>query len=280
MAPLPECEDPLIPDASARPFSACLDEFIDRWSYPRAMAATFGVSPGRSGPALMVVTSAGLVDGRGHREVAAAAIAGGAGAVQLRAPGLPGRDLLPLAADLASACRAAGTLFIVNDRVDVAVAAAADGVHLGQGDQPGHARAFLCPGMVLGVSVETPEQARRAARSGAAYLGVTVWRTATKPGATPVGLNGLRAVCAATCLPVIGIGGIDAGNAAQVLAAGARGVAVVSAVGAAGDMVAATRALAAAVERSCAAAAADRVAPARRAEQRCGGHSWRGWGRE
>jgi thiamine-phosphate pyrophosphorylase len=106
------------------------------------------------------------------------------------------------------------------------------------------------PAPLLGVSVETAEQARRAARCGAAYLGVTVWATATKSGATPVGLNGLRAVCAATSLPVIGIGGIDAGNAAQVLAAGARGVAVVSAVGAAGDMVAATRALAAALGRS------------------------------
>jgi len=213
------------------------------------VAATSGVRSGSFGPTLMVVTSAGLVDGRGHREVAAAAIAGGADAVQLRAPELPDRDLLPLAADLASACRAAGTLFIVNDRLEVAVAAAADGVHLGQGDQPGRARAFLLPGMVLGVSAGTPGQARQAARSGAAYLGVTVWPTATKPGATPAGLDGLRAVCAATCLPVIGIGGIDAGNAAQVLAAGARGVAVVSAVGAAGDMVAATRALAAAVGR-------------------------------
>jgi len=182
--------------------------------------------------------------------VAAAAIVGGADAVQLRAPELHDRDLLPLAAELASACRAAGTLFIVNDRLEVAIAAAADGVHLGQGDEPDRAGALLPPGMVLGVSVETPEQARRAARLGAAYLGVTVWPTATKPGARPLGLNGLRAVCAATSLPVIGIGGIDAGNAAQVLAAGARGVAVVSAVAAADDMVAATRALAAALERS------------------------------
>ena len=198
---------------------------------------------------LTVVTSAGLVDGRAHREVAAAAILGGADAVQLRAPELPDRDLLPLAAELALACRAAGTVCIVNDRLQVAVAAAADGVHLGQRDQPERAGALLPPGMVLGVSVDTPEQARRAARFGAAYLGVTVWRTATKPGARPVGLGGLRAVCAATRLPVVGIGGIGAGNAAQVLAAGARGVAVVSAVGAACDMVGATRALAAALER-------------------------------
>jgi len=202
------------------------------------------------GPGLMVVTSAGLLGCRGHREVAAAAILGGADAVQLRAPRLPDRDLLPLAADLALACHAAGVLLIVNDRLEVAVAVGADGVHLGQDDEPDRAEALLRPGMMLGVSVENPEQARRAARFGASYLSVTVWATATKPGARPAGLAGLRAVCAATSLPVMGIGGIGPGNAAQVLAAGARGIAVVSAVGAAPDMVAATRALAAVLRRS------------------------------
>jgi len=206
------------------------------------------MTPARD-PGLIVVTSAGLLPGRGHREVAAAAIAGGADAVQLRAPELPDRDLLPLAAGLASACRAAGRLLIVDNRLEVAVAVGADGVHLGQQDEPGRARALLPAGMLLGVSVETPRQARQAARSGAAYLGVTVWATATKPSARPAGLAGLRAVCAATSLPVVGIGGIDPGNAAQVLAAGARGIAVVSAVGAAPDMVVATRALAVAARR-------------------------------
>ena len=112
------------------------------------------------------------------------------------------------------------------------------------------------PAPVAGRAPGTDDLALMAARFGAAYLGVTVWPTATKPGATPAGLDGLRAVCAATSLPVMEIGGIDAGNAAQVLAAGARGVAVVSAVGAAGDMVAAIRALAAAVGRSHSAGAA------------------------
>ncbi len=204
----------------------------------------------RACPKLMVVTSAGLVDGRGHREVAAAAITGGADAVQLRAPELPDRNLLPLAVDLVLACRAAGILLIVDNRLEVAMAAEADGVHLGQEDEPDRARAVLPPGAVLGVSVENPEQARQAARSGATYLGVTVWATATKPGARPAGLVGLRTVCAATALPVVGIGGINAGNAARVLAAGACGIAVVSAVGAAPDMVAATRALAAVLKRS------------------------------
>ncbi len=198
---------------------------------------------------LTVVTSEGRVKGRGHREVTMAAILGGADCVQLRAPELPGRELLALAADLAAACRRAGVLFVVNDRVEVALSAGADGVHLGQGDHPERARAALPWSTALGVSVETPEQARRAQDFGATYLGVTVWATPTKPEARPVGLAGLDEICAATELPVVGIGGIGPANAAQVLEAGARGIAVVSAVGAAEDMVGATRALAAKLER-------------------------------
>lgn len=194
-----------------------------------------------------VLTSAGLVEGRGHADVARAAVEGRARVVQLRAPELDERQLRPLAVEIAALCRAAGVLFVVNDRVEVALDSGADGVHLGQRDAPARARSRLGPGMLLGVSVETPAQARAAAAAGASYLGVTVWPTPTKPEAAPQGLDGLRAVVAATRLPVIGIGGIDADNAGRVLAAGAAGVAVVSAVGGARDPVAATRALAALV---------------------------------
>jgi thiamine-phosphate diphosphorylase len=196
-----------------------------------------------------VVTSAHLIPGRGHAEVAMAAIEGGAGAVQLRAPELRDRPdrLLALAAGLAGPCRERGVLFIVNNSIEVALESGADGVHLGQGDDPGRARERLGAGRVLGVSVESPQQARAAERMGADYLAVTVWATPTKPEAMAGGLAGLRAVVAATVLPVIGIGGIDASNAAQVLAAGAAGVAVVSAVGSAADPVAATRELSAVV---------------------------------
>lgn len=196
-----------------------------------------------------VVTSSGLAPGRGHREVAVAAIAGGATAVQLRAKDLTDEELLPLARELAGRCRAAGVLFVVNDRTDVALGAGADGVHVGQDQDVAEVRRRLGPGPVLGVSVEDPAQAAAAEAAGADYLGVTVWSTPTKPEARPLGLEGLRRVVAATSLPVVGIGGIDAANAAEVLAAGAAGVAVVSAVGAAEDPVAATRRLAEVVGR-------------------------------
>lgn len=190
-----------------------------------------------------VITSSGFAPGRGHRDVALAAIRGGADAVQLRAPELSDEDLLTLATELADTCRAAGVLFVVNDRVDVAVASGAGGAHVGQDDRLEDARERLGSGRALGFSVGTPDQARAAEAAGADYLGVTVWPSPTKPEAVPIGLDGLRAVVRSTSLPVVGIGGIDASNAGQVLAEGAAGVAVVSAVGASPDPVAATREL-------------------------------------
>jgi thiamine-phosphate pyrophosphorylase len=195
-----------------------------------------------------VVTSTSLVLGRGHVEVARAALEGGATAVQLRAPELRPEELVLLASDLAALCRGRGILFMVNDVVGVALKSGADGVHLGQGDDLAGARERLGPDPVLGISVETPLQARRAEELGADYLGVTVWRTWTKPEAVPVGLDGLREIVATTRLPVVGIGAVDSSNARQVLEAGVAGVAVVSAVGAAPDPVTATRDLVAVVE--------------------------------
>jgi thiamine-phosphate pyrophosphorylase len=189
-----------------------------------------------------VVTSSGLVPGRGHREVALAAIEGGATAVQLRAPELADDELRPLAADLADRCREARVLFVVNDRVDVAAEVGA-GAHVGQEDDPRAARDVLGRDGVLGISVASVENALAAAEVGADYLGITVWATRTKPEAAPRGLHGLRAVVEATDLPVVAIGGIDGVNAREVLEAGAAGVAVVSAVGAAPDPIAATREL-------------------------------------
>ncbi len=195
-----------------------------------------------------VLTSKGFVPGRSHRDVAEAALAGGATAVQLRAPELTDARLEPLAGELAERCRAAGALFVVNDRVPVAAAVGA-GAHVGQADDPGAARELLDPAAVLGVSVSTTEEARAAEIAGADYLGVTVWATPTKPEAEPRGLEGLRTIARETSLPVVGIGGIHAGNAAEVLDAGAAGVCVVSAVGAAPDPVRATETLVEAVHR-------------------------------
>jgi thiamine-phosphate pyrophosphorylase len=189
-----------------------------------------------------VITSADF-SGRGHLDVALAAIEGGATAVQLRAPELADRDLLSLATDLASRCRACGVLFIVNDRVDLAVAAGADGVHVGRRDDPAHARERLGPERVLGMSVRDAEEGQFAVKAGADYLGVTVWPTTTKPEAIPSGLAGVREVAAAVDIPIVGIGGIAPGNAEDVLAAGAAGVAAISAVAAVPDPAAVVRAL-------------------------------------
>jgi thiamine-phosphate pyrophosphorylase len=202
--------------------------------------------------AVYVVTSSGLVLGRGHLDVARAAMEGGATAIQLRAPELADRpeELARLARSIDELPGRREVLFVVNDVIEAAVGGGADGVHLGQGDELEGARGRLGPDRILGLSVESPDQARAAERVGADYLGVTVFDTATKPEAKPASLEGLRAVVAATRLPVVGIGGIDASNAGGVLSAGAAGVAVVSAVGGAKDPIAATRELVAAVTES------------------------------
>lgn len=196
-----------------------------------------------------VVTSAASRSGRDHRDVTTAAIAGGATAVQLRAPELPDDELLVVAAEIADACHPAGVLFIVNDRVGVAIASGADGVHVGQDDDPVSVRRRLGPDRVLGVSVGTLTHVHHAELAGADYLGVTVWATPTKPDAVPRGLEAFRDIAMSTALPVVGIGGIFASNGTLVLEAGAAGLAVISAVAAAPDPVAATRELAGVVQR-------------------------------
>ncbi len=203
--------------------------------------------PGTLG--VYVVTSAEFGPGRDHRTVGHAAIEGGATAVQLRAPELDDDALLPLATELAAVCRDAGVLFVVNDRLDVALESGAAGVHLGQDDDPQDARRRLGAGYVLGVSVGSVDEAVAAERGGADYVGVTVWSTPTKPEAEARGLVGLGEVVNVTSLPVVGIGGIFATNATLVLEAEAAGVAVISAVAAATDPVAAARKLADVVER-------------------------------
>ena len=126
-------------------------------------------------------------------------------------------------------CRAAGVAFFVNDDVDAALALEADGVHLGRDDRG--AQRALDRGLALGVSASTPEEIAAAAEHGASYVGAgPVWSTPTKPDAgPPLGLDGLAAVCRAASVPVIAIGGIDEHNAADCVAAGAAGVAVVRA---------------------------------------------------
>ena len=197
----------------------------------------------------------------GSREVAAQALAGGATAIQLRHKTLSGRDLCALGSALAELCAAAGALLLVNDRLDVALACGAGGVHLGQDDIPaGLARAVAGPGLVLGVSAATPAEAAAAQRAGADYLGTgPVYATGSKGDAgEPIGPAGLRRVAAASALPLVGIGGLDATNAGAAIAAGADGVAVISAVAAAPDLALAAAGLAAAVRAGLAARGAGR----------------------
>ena len=196
-----------------------------------------------------VVTSARFA-GRSHRDVAMAALEGGAGAVQLRAPDLPDDELIAVGSELARACADANALFIVNDRPEIAVTVGAGGAHVGRGDDPSEARRLLGSDRVLGMSVDAASQAREAEDLDADYLGVTVWATPTKPDATPGGLALVRTISEGSTLPVVGIGGIDAANAAWVVDAGAAGVAVISAVAAAPDPIEATRELVRVVDRA------------------------------
>lgn len=159
-----------------------------------------------------------------------AAIAGGMTAIQLRAKGWTDRDLYDAGTRLHQLCRDTGVLFLVNDRVDLALAVHADGVHLGVEDLPvGEARRLLGPGRVIGYSPERDDDRRTAEAAGANYLGVgPVYATGTKSDAgDAIGPEGVRRAIESTNLPVIGIGGINADRARDVIATGAVGVAVV-----------------------------------------------------
>lgn len=189
--------------------------------------------------------------GRTHEDVARAALQGGATALQLRDKHAGGRELVRWARRLRELARASGALFVVNDRVDVALAAEADGAHVGDEDLPvADARRLLGPHRVVGASAGTVEEALRAQEQGADYLGVgPVFPTATKPDAgDAIGPEGLRRIASAVRIPVVAIGGITPENAAEAVWAGAVGVAVISAVAAADDMVQATRRLREAVD--------------------------------
>mgnify|MGYP000737147488 FL=1 len=195
---------------------------------------------------LYVIVDTAVAGDRDPVALAAAAIAGGATAIQLRAKDLPTVRQVAVARALADLARRHAVLFIVNDRLDVALAVEADGVHLGWEDlPPADARRLLGPERVLGVSAGNLEEARAALAAGADYLGVgPIFPTRTKADAgEAIGLEGLRAIRALSPVPIVAIGGITAENAAAVIAAGADGVAVISAVLLAPDPTAAARRL-------------------------------------
>jgi len=201
---------------------------------------------------LYLVTDRALAAPKTIEETVAAAIGGGVSMVQLREKEISTRDFLLLARRLLTILRPAGVPLIINDRLDVALAAGADGVHLGQSDLPGReARRIMGPSAIIGLSVETMKQVQEAEELDLDYLAASpVFATPTKTDAAPPwGLAGLAALQSQTNLPIIAIGGIDQANAEAVLLAGADGVAVVSAICAADDPQAAARSLRAIIDR-------------------------------
>lgn len=180
-----------------------------------------------------------------------AALKGGATCVQLREKELDEAAFLQEAKELCALCRRYGVPFIVNDNVDVAQACGADGVHVGQEDmKAGEVRRRVGEDMILGVSVHTVEEARRAVRDGADYLGLgAVFPTSTKTDADQMSNETLRDICGAVEIPVVAIGGLNRDNILRLSGSGVDGVSLVSAIFGAEDIEAACRELCALSEQ-------------------------------
>ena len=196
---------------------------------------------------LYVIIDPDACAGRDAAGVARLALEGGASMLQWRDKRRDKGDQLPDARAVRELCREREALFIANDHVDLALALDADGVHLGQRDLPAPAaRKLAPPGFIVGVSTNNVDEARQAHRHGASYIAVgSIFPTSTKDLTRSASPERLHEVKAAADLPVVAIGGINAGNIDEVLAAGADAVAVISAVCAADDVLAAAQELAA-----------------------------------
>lgn len=181
---------------------------------------------------LYAVTDRRWLNGRTLADAVGSAIRGGVTCVQLREKSLDGGDLLNEAKQVLAVCRKYGVPLIINDDPQIALACGADGVHVGQQDMsPRILRAMLGPEKIVGVSAATVDEAVQAAKDGADYLGCgAVFATGTKTNTRPVDAARLRAVCEASNVPVVAIGGITAENAPQLRGSGIAGIAVVSAI--------------------------------------------------
>jgi thiamine-phosphate pyrophosphorylase len=191
---------------------------------------------------LYLILDPAVAGSRSLADIVSTALDAGVRLFQLRVKTLETGRLYEMAAVLCPLVQKGGGAFIVNDRVDVAKAVGADGVHLGQEDLPlADARAILGAGRLIGISTHNPAQAVEAEAGGADYIGYgPIFPTATKENPDPVvGVDGLRQVRARIRIPIVAIGGITAKNAGDVRAAGADGIAVVSAVLASPDPAAA-----------------------------------------
>ncbi len=173
-------------------------------------------------------------------------LAGGARIVQLRAKDLPAGGFLHLAREIGAKCREYEAIFIINDRVDLAMLVGADGVHLGQDDMPiAEARKIMGTDKLIGISTHNAAEGLAAAKAGADYIGFgPIFKTHTKKDAEAIkGLKGLKALRREVSLPIVGIGGINDGNIGSVFDAGADAAALISALAGAGDIKQATCAM-------------------------------------
>jgi len=201
---------------------------------------------------LYVITTSIPELGRDHYDVAAAAIEGGATAIQLRIKKRSMGEALRIANAIHELTQEAGIPLIINDHVGIAMASKAEGLHVGPDDiTVTSARRMLGKEIMIGKSTGKHDEAIRAEKEGAGYVGVgPVFKTETKPGKDPVGLARLTKVSAVVGIPVLAIGGIDSTNLADCIEAGADGVAVITAVALAQDMVKATVELKAELDRA------------------------------
>jgi thiamine-phosphate pyrophosphorylase len=202
---------------------------------------------------LHVLTDVVLQSHFSHEELTRLAVAGGADTIQFRQKTGATRDMIQAAQRMRRLCEEEGVTFVVNDRIDVAMAVAAHGVHLGQNDFPiPLAREILGPNVIIGGSAATMDEALICLSEGADYVGFgPVFPTGSKDDAGPVsGPEILGEVVRAIPLPVIAIGGVSAENTGDIMKTGARGIAVISAVCCQKDPEGATRALYAALEEA------------------------------
>jgi thiamine-phosphate pyrophosphorylase len=189
-----------------------------------------------------------VADRGGMERALEGALAGGVDLFQLRDKDATDDELLAAAATARSFCEAAGALFLLNDRPDLAVASGADGVHVGQDDMPvDRARKLVGDDALVGLSTHSMQQAQAGCRTGADYIAVgPVHATPTKEGRPAIGVEPIKYAAAHVSVPWFAIGGLDAGNVGAVLKAGARRIVVVRALAQADDPEAAARALRAA----------------------------------
>lgn len=195
---------------------------------------------------IYLVTDDGCLQGRALIDCVREALEGGVTLVQYRAKTASSAEMYAEALQLKALCDSFNVPLIINDRLDIAMAVGAAGVHLGQDDLPcAAARKILGEDYIIGVSAHNPAEAKAALQSGADYLGCgAVFGTATKADVKKLGTEGLEAICKAKGLPVVGIGGVTADNYREVRAAGADGAAIVSGILAQPDIRATVRAIA------------------------------------